>query len=89
MKPLKHALNSARRFGGKPEDYQAIHDFFDMGKAAHPDVRHRALLHHSMGPYIAERVFGTSITNSDGAQVSVRDVAEQHIARDVVDFIGH
>jgi hypothetical protein len=49
MKPLKHAVSSAKRFGGKPEDYQAIHDFFDMGKAAHPDVRHRALLHHSMG----------------------------------------
>lgn len=83
MKPLNHAENSARKFGGKAEDYQEIHDFFDMTKAAHPDVRHRAILHHSMGPYIAERVFGTYIVNSDGKKVSVRDVAEQHIIEDM------
>lgn len=28
MKPFQHAKNSARKYWGKPEDYQAIHDFF-------------------------------------------------------------
>ena len=83
MKPLVHAETTAKRFGGKSEDYQPIHDFFDMSKAAHADMRHRMFLHHSMGPYLAELVFGTYITNSDGDKVSVRDVAEHHIIEDL------
>jgi hypothetical protein len=27
MKPYMHAKNSAKKHGGKPEDYQEIHDF--------------------------------------------------------------
>jgi len=27
--PLHHAESSARKFGGDPSDYQAIHDWFD------------------------------------------------------------
>lgn len=83
MKPHLHGKISARRFGGKPEDYQAIHDFIDSSKAHVPDMRHRAILHSSFGIYITERVFGTLITNSDGKQVSVRDVAEQHVIDDM------
>lgn len=83
MKPFLHGKVSAKRWGGKPEDYQEIHDFLDMTKAAHPDMRHRAVLHNSMGPYIAERVFGINIKNSDGKLVSVRDIAEQHIIDDM------
>ena len=30
--PLHHAISSARRFGGVPDDYQAIHDWFDSSK---------------------------------------------------------
>lgn len=83
MKPYKHALASAKKYGGKPEDYQAVHDFLDGPKSAHPDIRHRALLHNSLGPYICERVFGTTITNSAGKVVSVRDIAEDHILQDM------
>lgn len=83
MKPYLHALISVKKWGGKPEDYQAIHDFLDSPKSAHPDMRHRALLHNSFGPYIAERIFGTNITNSDQKPVSVRDIAEQHIIDDM------
>ena len=28
--PLHHAESSASKFGGKPSDYQAIHDWFDV-----------------------------------------------------------
>jgi hypothetical protein len=77
-----HAQSSARRFGGKPEDYQAIHDWFDQTKETFADFRHRALRHHSQGIFEAERVFGLTITNSDGKVVPVRYIGEQHIAED-------
>jgi hypothetical protein len=31
--PLKHAESSARKFGGKPEGYLPIHNWFDESKA--------------------------------------------------------
>lgn len=46
-------------------------------------MRHRALLHNSLGCYIVERIFGINITNSDGKLVSTRDIAEQHIIDDM------
>lgn len=83
MKPYLHGKNSVKKFGGKPEDYQAIHDFIDSSKAHVADMRHRAILHSSFGIYITEQVFGTNITNSDGKRVSVRDIAEHHILEDM------
>lgn len=85
--PLIHAKSSAKRFGGKPEDYQKIHDWFDATKEAVPSFRHRALRHHSQGIFEAERVFGISITNSDGKDVPVRVIAEQHVKEDFSGFI--
>lgn len=80
--PVFHAVSSARLFGGKPEDYQAIHDWFDATKEVFCDFRHRALRHHSQGIFEAERVFGHSITNSDGKTVPVRYIGEQHVKED-------
>lgn len=95
MKPLIHADNSVRKWGGKSEDYQPIHDFLDSSKAHFPDMRHRALLHSSFGIFIAERVFGTYIVNSAGNRISVRDIAEEHVLEDmgaiptVQDYLQH
>lgn len=83
MKPYIHAQNSARKHGGKPEDYLPIHDFLDSSKACVPDMRHRALLHSSFGCFLAERIFGTFIVNDDGRKVQVRDIAEEHIIEDM------
>lgn len=83
MKPWKHSLISARKFGGKPEDYIELHDFFDSTKAFIPSLNHRAVLHNSWGIFLLERIYGTIITNSDGKQVSVRDVGEQHVIDDL------
>lgn len=83
MKPYLHGKISVKKWGGTEEDYQEIHDFLDSSKAHFPDMRHRALLHSSFGIYIAERVFGVNIVNSDGAKVSVRDIAEQHVIDDM------
>jgi len=80
---MVHARISAKKFGGTPEDYLAIHDFMDCTKMALPDVRHRMVLHNSVGCFIAERVFGHTITNSDNKTVHVRDVAEAHIIEDL------
>lgn len=82
MKPYIHAINSAKRYGGIPEDYIKIHNFFDSTKAAWADVRHRAILHSSFGIFIVEQVFGTTITNSEGKVVNVRDIGEDHVVED-------
>lgn len=84
-KPLIHAKHDVKHWGGSVEDYLPIHDFMDSSKAHVADSRHRAILHTSFGCYIAERVFGTFITNTSGKQVSVRDIAENHI---LLDFKG-
>ena len=77
-----HAQSSARIFGGKPEDYLAIHEFFDETKESFCDIRHRALRHHAEGIFEAERVFGSTIVNSDGKHIGVRYVGEQHVMED-------
>lgn len=83
MKPLLHAKISVKNYGGCVEDYIEIHNFIDSSKIAMADVRHRALLHNSFGCYLAERIFGTHIVNSSGNDVSVRDIAEEHISQDM------
>ena len=65
---FRHAQSSARLFGGKPEDYQAIHDWFDETKKVWADCRHRALRHHSLGIFECEERFGITITNSSGSK---------------------
>lgn len=83
-KPYTHAQSSARKWGGKPEDYLPIHDLLDSSKGALPDHRHRALCHNSWFlSVILEKVFGINITNSDGKLVSVREVGEQHCLEDL------
>jgi hypothetical protein len=81
--PIEHAQSSARKFGGKPEDYLAIHRWFDESKAFFPDLRHRALRHHTEGIFLAERIFGVTLINLDGVAVPVRYVGEQHVREDL------
>jgi len=83
MKPYLHSKVSVKKFGGTEMDYFKIHQFIDSPKSAHPDMRHRCILHSSFGCYITEQVFGINITNSEGKLVSVRDIAEQHIIDDM------
>jgi hypothetical protein len=77
-----HAQSSARRFGGEPEDYLAIHQWFDATKEMWADARHRALRHHSQGIFECERQFGGTIPNSAGNDVPVRLIGEQHVMED-------
>lgn len=86
--PWDHAKSSAKRFGGKPEDYLEIHNWFDLpSKGAYANFRHRALRHHSLGIQQCEEHFGVTITNSDGKQIPVRVIGEQHVMEDFSGFI--
>ena len=80
--PVHHAQSSARKFGGKASDYQAIHDWFDASKAHEALPSHRALRHHSFGIFEAQSVFGHEIVNADGRRVPVRFIGEQHVRED-------
>lgn len=82
-KPWIHSLSSARKFGGKPEDYLAIHEFLDASKGTIADNRHRALTHNAWFlSFVLPRVFGDVRANSGGRVYSVRDVGEQHVLED-------
>ncbi|WP_109793434.1 DUF6915 family protein [Minwuia thermotolerans] len=87
MHTFKHAVSSAKRFGGNPQDYQEIHNWFDASKEFFADFRHRALRHHSQGIFEAERIFGITIINSEGKDVPVRYIGEQHVREDCGGFI--
>lgn len=64
--PYQHALNSVQKYGGIPDDYLAIHQWFDASKAHLALPSHRAVRHHSAGIFEAETVFGVIITNAAG-----------------------
>ena len=81
--PLHHSISSAKKHGGKFEDYLPLHNWFDETKAHYPDMRHRALRHHSEGIFWAEQVFGVFITNSDGKMIPTRVLGEQHVMEDI------
>lgn len=82
--PFMHAISSAKRFGGAPDDYIEVHNWFDQTKSHYPDLRHRAILHSSFGIFLCEQVFGTTIERkSDGQQVPLRPIGEQHVFEDL------
>ncbi len=84
-KALIHARSSARKWGGTSEDYVAIHEKMDSTKSAHAEVTHRCVFHSAFGIFLIEDIFGRTITNSDGREVFVRDIPEQHVLED----LGH
>ena|SRR5690348_11223467 len=81
--PFHHAVSSARKFGGTPEDYLKVHQWFDATKAAWADPRHRAFRHSTFGIQTAIEVFGQTITReSDGRVIPTRWIGEQHVNED-------
>lgn len=81
--PYHHALSSSKKWGGTVEDYLAIHDWFDASKEIIADFRHRALRHHAEGIFMAETIFGVTITLSSGRVIPTRWVGEQHVTEDL------
>jgi hypothetical protein len=82
-KPLVHANNSVKLYGGKVEDYLPIHELMDSSKAALGDKRHRAATHNSWFIHtILPKIFGSVLTNSDGVSVSITQIGEDHVTED-------
>lgn len=80
--PYHHALSSVKKWGGTVEDTIKIHEWFDASKECFADFRHRALRHHAQGIFECERVFGKTITLSNGRIIPTRWVGEQHVTED-------
>lgn len=79
MKPIHHAMVSARLFGGEPEDYVSLHSFFDSSKGALPDMRHRAALHSvDHGAAVMRLTFPETM----GPGVALADLCVQHVLDD-------
>lgn len=83
MNPYYHSVSSVKKYGGVVDDYIKLHSWFDESKAHMADFRHRALRHHTEGIFMAERLFGHYITNSDGKNIPVRFIGEQHVKEDL------
>lgn len=83
MSPYKHAVSSAKRFGGIWEDYIEIHRFLDSTKTHTINNSHRMILHNSFGIEICERIFGDFIINNDKKEVEVRYIVIEHIREDL------
>ena len=83
MTPYHHAVSSAKKFGGRWQDYIEIHSWFDASKEYMADFRHRALRHHAQGIFECERIVGKVIYNTEGKPVPVRLIGEQHCIEDL------
>jgi|GEM_PF-589103 len=83
MKPFLHARISARLFGGDWQCSLPIHDFIDSSKAAHPTVRHRAVLHSDLGVSIVARAFERDGGLRLPGDATVEMLAVQHIEEDL------
>ena len=82
-KPHIHCDFDIKRWGGKREDYEAIHEFMDSSKEAFSSNAHRAATHNIWFVHkVLPRIFGNTIINSDGREVSVKDIGEQHCLSD-------
>ena len=86
MDPLRHASLSAKRRGGVPDDFYALHAFFDTTKELCSDNRHR-LLHNPWGiRRVVLPLFGKEILTAEGNAIPTKDVCEMdHV---LADFSG-
>lgn len=85
--PILHAKSSAKKFGGKPEDYIHLHNWLDETKSWVGHSIHRMFRHHSEGIFEMEKIFGPFFVNSDGKTVYTRYVGEQHVKEDCYNHI--
>jgi len=83
MNPYHHSLSSVKKYGDVVEDYIKIHSWFDESKSFMADFRHRALRHHAEGIFMCEKIFGYTVTNSNGKVIPTRFIGEQHVKEDL------
>jgi hypothetical protein len=80
---IHHSLSSVKKWGGRVEDYLAVHSWFDQSKDHFADFRHRALRHHAEGIQQCEQAFGPVLYLSNGRLIPTRWVGEQHVREDL------
>ena len=85
VKPIKvdavsQAQRSAEVHGGRLDDYLALHQWFEEPRAWSTRPGYGLFRHHTEGIAWAEKKFGAFLTLADGTVVSVRTVAERHVA---------
>ena len=85
--PILHSKSSAKKFGGKWEDYIHLHNWLDETKGWYAHSLHRAFRHHSEGIVEMEQKVGAEFKNRDGKTVYTRYVGEQHVKEDCNGFI--
>jgi|TARA_R110000751_G_scaffold51225_3_gene112607 hypothetical protein len=85
--PNLHAKSSAKKYGGEPNEYIHIHEWFDETKAWMGNSMHRLFRHHSEGIFECEQKFGPSFINSENKVVYTRYVAEQHVKEDCNNYV--
>ena len=85
--PILHSKSSAKKFGGKWEDYIHLHEWLDETKSWYGHSIHRMFRHHSEGIFEMEKKFGTSFKNSEDRIVYTRYVGEQHVKEDCNNYI--
>lgn len=86
MNSYLHSVSASRKWGGAPEDYMEINTFIDSSKQVIGDVRHRSIYHHTLGIFLCEKIFGTTIKiqkERNSIEVPVRLIAEKHILEDL------
>ena len=74
--PNVHAKSSAKKFGGKPEDYIHLHEWLDETKGWFGDSLHRMFRHHSEGIFEMEKRF-------------TLDMLENNTLKKIVIIISH
>lgn len=77
MEIYHHANLSRKRWGGRAEDYFAIHRLIDSTKVLCSDNRHRIFHTHWAVKEIIVPIFGEVMTNSDGKNVDVKALCEK------------
>ena len=85
--PILHSKSSAKKYGGKWEDYIHLHNWLDETKGWYGHSLHRVFRHHSEGIFECEQRFGMTIINSAGKEVYVRYIGEQHVKEDCFGYI--
>jgi hypothetical protein len=78
-----HSQSSVKRWGGKVEDYLAIHELIDSPKACMNNNSSRLITHNVWFCYhIVPKIFGYNLINSDNKRVDTIDIAMLHVAED-------
>lgn len=76
-----------RDFKGKSSDYDELNQFIDSSKLYFPNQLHRMFTHNSFFINVCEKVFGMYLVNSDGKEIPIRRLCEEHIKQDHNGFI--